>query len=272
MLTACDWRFDPPPAIELDAAGIDADRDALQEIDAATDPMREVVGTSSAEIPRTDSCGNLAGIICESAIGNVVADSMRVTYSTDVALTNSGGLRDALTCPAIDVASDFCDPSEPPPFLITRGQMSTAVPFGNLVVTVSLSGIELRAILEHSVAILPAPLGRFVQLSGMCFTYDPDQPSGSRVVGAVRQMPDGSCTGAAVDLTAGASFTLATTDYIGAGGAGFPVPTGTFTTRDLDVEVLADWLASQGPITPMIQGRVACVSSGAAVCPETTTR
>jgi hypothetical protein len=40
------------------------------------------------------------------------------------------------------------------------------------------------------------------QISGLCFTYDVSAPVGSRVLAAIRQAANGSCTGAPVDLTA----------------------------------------------------------------------
>jgi hypothetical protein len=59
---------------------------------------------------------------------------------------------------------------------------------------------------------MPAANGRFPQVSGLRFTYDISAPVGSRVLGAVRQAADGSCTGAAVNLTAGSSYTIAEND------------------------------------------------------------
>ena len=64
-------------------------------------------------IPRADACGTENGRTCESLIGNVVTDAMRTTYEADVALTNSGGLRADLTCPAEDNPDDFCPADVP---------------------------------------------------------------------------------------------------------------------------------------------------------------
>ena len=35
---------------------------------------------------------------------------------------------------------------------------------------------------------MPAPHGKFPQVSGLCFTYDIAAPAGSRVVSATRQL------------------------------------------------------------------------------------
>jgi 2',3'-cyclic-nucleotide 2'-phosphodiesterase (5'-nucleotidase family) len=55
----------------------------------------------------------------------------------DIAMVNSGGVRADLTCPAPHNPTDFCPPFAPPPFPITRGQVLTLLPFGNIVVTVT---------------------------------------------------------------------------------------------------------------------------------------
>ena len=160
----------------------------IDELNAQLAPiLSTVIGNSTVFIPRTDACGNTAGRTCESRVGNVTADSMRTTYGTDFAITNSGGLRADLTCPTTDNPNDFCPAYTPPPFPITRGQVLTVLPFGNVVVTLSVNGAELKTMLENGVSQMPAATGHFPQVSGLCFTYDISAPAGSRVSGAVRQ-------------------------------------------------------------------------------------
>jgi 2',3'-cyclic-nucleotide 2'-phosphodiesterase (5'-nucleotidase family) len=221
-------------------------------------------------IPRADACGNPEGRTCESLVGNVVADAMRTTYGTDFAITNSGGLRADLTCPATDNPDDFCPSFTPPPYPITRGQVLGVLPFGNTVVTLTVNGAELKAILENGVSQMPAASGRFPQVSGLCFTYDVSAPAGSRVTGAVRQAEDGSCTGAPIDLTAASTYTIAMNDFMVSGGDAYPNFAGRATTRELMDEVVADYIAAAATISPAIQGRIACTSTGAAVCPAVT--
>ncbi len=125
--------------------------------------------------------------MCESLIGNVTTDALRLTYNTDFAITNSGGLRADLTCPTTDLPSDFCPAYTPPPYPITRGQVLGVLPFGNVVFTVDISGAELKTFLENGVSLMPSANGRFPQVSGLCFTYDIEAAAGSRVLSAVRQ-------------------------------------------------------------------------------------
>ena len=92
---------------------------------------------------------------CESKLGNVVADALRATYGTDFALTNSGGLRAPLSCPLAG-PSGFCPTSgTTPPFPITRGSVLGVLPFGNFSVTMTLSGPELKSMLERGVSASP---------------------------------------------------------------------------------------------------------------------
>lgn len=248
----------PDPAI---VALLAPYRDALAPI------LNTVVGSSSVFIPRSDQCGRSDGRLCESLVGNVITDAMRLRYGTDFAITNSGGIRADLTCPVVDNPSDFCPSYTPTPYLITRGQVLTVLPFGNIVVTTTVTGAVLRAMLENGVSSMPGANGRFPQVSGLCFAYDVAAAAGSRVTSAVRQAADGSCTGAAVDLTAGSSYTVALNDFMATGGDGYPNIFGQSVSREIMDQVLADYVTASSPLTPAIQGRIVCTSSGAAACP-----
>jgi 2',3'-cyclic-nucleotide 2'-phosphodiesterase (5'-nucleotidase family)/predicted AlkP superfamily phosphohydrolase/phosphomutase len=251
----------PDPAIQA----------RIDDLNAQLAPvLSTVIGQSTRFIPRADACGNAAGRTCESLVGNVTTDAMRTTYGTDFAITNSGGLRADLTCPTTDNPSDFCPGYTPPPFPITRGQVLTVLPFGNVVATLQVNGAELKTMLENGVSRMPAVDGRFPQVSGLCVTYDIAAAAGSRVTGAVRQAADGSCTGPPVDLTAASAYTLAENDFMASGGDGYPNFSSRITTRDVMDQVLADHITANTPISPAIQGRVACTTSGATACPVVT--
>ena len=178
----------PDPAIQA----------MIDQLNAQLAPIfNTVIGNSTVRVPRADSCGRADGRLCESLIGNVSTDALRTTYNTDFAITNSGGLRADLTCPFPGIPGDFCPDFTPPPYPISRGQVLAVLPFGNVGFTVSINGAELKTFLENGVSAMPAANGKFPQVSGLCFTYDISAPVGSRVLSAVRQAADGSCTGAA---------------------------------------------------------------------------
>jgi len=200
----------------------------------------------------------------------VVTDAMRMMYNVDFAITNSGGIRANLTCPTTDSPSDFCPPYAAPPYLITRGQVLTVLPFGDAVVTLTVNGAELKTMLENGVRAMPVAFGGFPQVSGLCFTYNISAAPYSRVTGAVRQAGDGSCTGAAVDLTAAASYTLAENDFMATGGDGYPNFISRTEYRDIQDAVVADYVTDFSPLSPAIQGRIGCTTGGLPACPVVT--
>ncbi len=252
------------------ASAVTPDADIVTMLDSYKinlDPIfSAVIGESTIAIPRGDACGNDAGRTCESLIGNLTTDAMRTHYGVDFAITNSGGLRADLTCPG-DNTTDFCPIYTPKNFNISRGKTLAVLPFGNIVVTLTINGEELKTMLENGVSAMPEVDGRFAQVSGLCFTYDISAAAGSRVTSAVRQAADGSCTGAAVDLTSASDYAIAENDYMANGGDDYPVFTSKIVSREIMDEVLAHYIISNSPISPAIQGRIACITSGVATCP-----
>jgi len=246
----------------------------INDLNAQLQPiLGTVIGSSSVTIPRTDACGNTAGRTCESLVGDVTTDAMRGAYAgigVEFAITNSGGLRDALTCPPAGGGVGFCPAFTPPPYLITRGQVLAVLPFGNVVVTLQVNGAELKTMLENGVSSMPSVNGRFPQVSGLCFTFDIEAAAGNRVTSAVRQAADGSCTGAPIDLTAGSSYMIAENDFMSSGGDGYPNFFSRHTTQNIMDQVLADYVTASSPISPVIQGRIHCFDANPGVgndCP-----
>ena len=231
--------------------------------------LSQVVGSATRPITRADSCGRADGRLCESLVGDVVTDALRLRYGTDFAITNSGGLRAALTCPDAGGGIGFC-PAAPPSNQITRGQVLAVLPFGNVAVTGSITGVQLKAMLENGVSSLPGANGRFAQVSGLCFTYDVNAAPGGRVRSVVRQASDGSCTGAPVDLSSTSSYTMAQNDFMASGGDGYPNVVSSIASREILDQVLAEYVTATPLLSPSIQGRITCTTSGATACPVLT--
>jgi 2',3'-cyclic-nucleotide 2'-phosphodiesterase (5'-nucleotidase family) len=247
----------------------------IDDLNAQLAPiLGTVIGSSTKSILRADQCGRADGRLCESLVGNVVTDAMRTTYGTDFAITNSGGLRAALTCPEAGVGGFCPSGTTPPPFPITRGSVLGVLPFGNQSTTTTVTGAELKAFLENGVSSMPGANGRFPQVSGLCFTYDINLSPGSRIIGAVRQAADGTCSTTAVDLTAGSSYSLTINDFMAAGGDGYPNVIAKSTTRNIMDQDVADYVTASSPLSPVVRafpnGRINCMSSGAAACPTLT--
>jgi 2',3'-cyclic-nucleotide 2'-phosphodiesterase (5'-nucleotidase family) len=244
----------PDPALE---AMLDPFREELIPI------LSEVIGESTVAIPHSDKCGTGNGRTCESLIGNTITDAMRETYGTDFAITNSGGIRQPLTCPPEGGGGGFCPPFTPPPYPITVGQVLFVLPFGNQSVTIDLTGAQFKSMLENGVSVTGAQ-GRFPQVSGLCFTYDLDLAAGNRVTSAVFQAGDGSCTGAPLDLTSATTYSVTTNDFVASGGDGYPNFSALMVTRDIMANDVIAWIASKSPIAPEIQNRITCTGTG---CP-----
>lgn len=100
----------------------------------------------------------------ETNLGDFLADLARLEFGVDVALVNSGQIRDSV-----------------PPGPVDLTRVLRVLPFNSTLVTFSISGGDLRTALENSVSRLPAANGRFLQVSGLAVTYDTDAPVGSRV-------------------------------------------------------------------------------------------
>jgi len=251
----------------LDAAGIRAAVDTVFSGGFEYLGLADVIGFANIQVPRSDSCGTVDGRLCESLIGNTTSDALRAATSADFAIMNSGGLRAALTCPTTDNLSDTCPAYNPPPYPITRGQVLVVLPFGNIAETVLVTGAELKTMLENGVSQMPLAAGRFPQVSGLCFTYDVNALPGSRIVDAVHQAANGACTVTAIDFGAGAAYVVAENDFMAGGGDGYPNFAGRPTAGARLDQVVDDYLILHTPITPVIQGRITCTSSGVAVCP-----
>ena len=81
---------------------------------------------------------------------------------------------------------------------------------------------------------------------------------------AVWQAADGTCTGPALDLTAGSTYSMATNDFLASGGDGYPDYSSRMVTLDFMDKVVSDYIAATTPIHPLIEGRIECTGS---TCP-----
>lgn len=213
------------------------------------------IGVATGLFPRG---GNIERVR-EVAIGNLVADAMRETYGTQLALTNGGGLRAPLPSSYLpgDTSLRRNSPgyAAGPPYDLVVGDVFTVLPFGNIVVTRTVTGAQLHAALEHSVGAMPAANGRFAQISGFRFRYDSSKPAGSRVLSV--ELTDG--TPILADST---TYTLATNDFTNAGGDGYTMlADGNGVTRDIMANVVLDYIRAKGTVSPVVDGRIVNVAA-----------
>ena len=160
----------------------------------------------------------------ETNAGNLVADSLlwqaeRLAGEAgvlvpDIALQNGGGIRNDLVIPPGD---------------ITELDTFTWLPFSNFVSVVeNVERQTLLDILEHVVITAPAtPQGRFAQIAGFKYSYDPDAPEGAKVIDA--ELDDGTALVQGGEVVPGPALTVATIDFLARGGDGYPFGDVEFT-------------------------------------------
>lgn len=194
----------------------------------------------------------------ENPTGNYTTDLIRAKYKVDFVLTNGGGIRDTLpakTYTPADTSLKRPATGSTGPYDVTLGDALTVYPFGNSVVTTTITGAGLWAALENGVSNFPSD-GRFPQISGFKFTWDSTKAKMSRVVSVTTL--DGKAI--AADSK---EYTIATLDFLVQGGDGY---VGTFDpakskVRDLLVDVLIEGLKADltaGKVTkmPAADGRI----------------
>jgi len=102
----------------------------------------------------------------ETNIGNWVCDVMCSQTGADIAMINGGTVR----------LDDFTTSKE-----FTLGDLLQIFPYEDIIVSLEITGNDLRLGLENSVSKYPIFEGRFAQVSGVFFEFDPSKPSGNRI-------------------------------------------------------------------------------------------
>ena len=180
---------------EYAVENFESDEDVLALIDDIMARQSDIMDIVVAYLPFELYNGNIRSE--EMLLGNLIADAVRWVGGADIAFTNGGGIRDLL-----------------PAGNVTKGDIISVLPFGNYVVTFEVTPAILRDALENGVSALPGG-GRFPQVSGFSFTFNPDAEEGSRIIsinidGQYLDLNDDSTT-----------FILATNNFIAAGGDAF---------------------------------------------------
>jgi 5'-nucleotidase len=212
------------------AAGLETDEKInakIAALTAETEPLTSAaVGYTPVELQGEKQTVRTR----ETNLSNIITDSVRYATGADAAFLSGGNIRESI--PAGD---------------ITMGHVLNTLPYSNLLVTARLTGAELVAVLEHGVSMYPEPAGQFIHVSGMSFQFNPAAPAGRRV---------GSVKVAGKTLDTQAVYTVATIDFIAAGGDGYPVPGGALKYYGSDAQALADYFAAKPEIREEPEGRV----------------
>jgi 5'-nucleotidase len=208
------------------------------------------IGTITAALARDGAVERTA----EQPIGDLVADSIRVRYGTQLAFVNGGGIRAPLPssyAPADrQLRRNATGYAAGPPYDLVLGDAYAVLPFGNLTVARTVTGAQLWQMLEHAVDSVPTPKGYFAQISGFRFTYSATAAAGSRVTAVT--LADGTAI-----PNDGTTYTLATSDFLHSGGDGYTMLAGgDGQAQDNMAVVLADYIRSLGTVDVAVDGRI----------------
>jgi 5'-nucleotidase/UDP-sugar diphosphatase len=134
----------------------------------------------------------------EMPFGNFVADALKHYAKTEIGLINGGAIRGD----KIYTEGAF----------ITRRDIAKELPFRSHVTVLSMTGEQLRQALENSVSEVELAEGRFLQVSGISFTYSVNKPIGERVHTV-------NINGRALEPKR--KYSVSTSDYLANGGDGY---------------------------------------------------
>lgn len=220
-----------------ESIALDPDIEALvSEITAAQAGV--VLGESEVYLVGGDPCRE-----AECLLGNLITDAIRSEMLVDIAVYNSGGIR-----------ADI-DEGE-----ITESEVVAVLPFGNVVSAMELTGVDVVAMLEHGVSLggdaTVRGSGRFLQVSGLRYTWDPTRTVGNRIVSVEVMNADGDY----VPLDPDAIYSVATNDFIRNGGDDFVMlaenaidPFDFGPPVDL---VVADYIRNNTPLVLELEERI----------------
>ncbi len=194
--------------------------------------LNAIAGTTSVPLDTRNEVVRVK----EAPVGNLIADVMREAMQADVALVNGGGIRGNAVTPA---------------GTLTRGDVLKILPFANKIVKLEVTGDVLRAALENGVSQHEKTAGRFPQVSGIRYVFDPKKPAGSRLV---------SVTVGGKPLDPAGRYSVATFEFLMGGGDGYTMLRQakvlvTPMSGPMDSDLILERLKA-GPIAPAVDGRI----------------
>jgi 5'-nucleotidase len=209
------------------------------------DPIaNRVIGSITADITRTT---NPAG---ESALGDVIADAQLAATAPAgfgeavAAFMNPGGIRAELTY-AGSVAGEG-DGN------VTYGEAFSVQPFGNSLVTMTLTGAQIDQLLEQQFDNPTAGQNRILQVSdGFSYSWSASAATGSKVDPSSILL-----NGTPVDPNG--AYRITVNSFLAEGGDNFSVlAQGTDRLGGaVDLDALVDYFAANSPVPPGPQNRI----------------
>ncbi len=192
------------------------------------------VGSAQATLSKTDDAAG------QSPLGDIIADA-------NLAATRGAGARIALLNPgSVRAPIEYVGDGT-----VTYGALFRAQPFGNNLVTMTLTGQQIKALLEQQ--WLPArQQAQMLQVSrGFGYAYDLRRPMGSRVLAESMQL-DGRM------IVLADPYRVTVNSFMASGGDGFTVllEGRDRTTGIIDVDAAEAYFKTSSPLAPPPSGRV----------------
>ena len=176
---------------------------------------------------------------CETPLGDLIADAQlaatrsAATGSAVIAFMNPGGIRTDLVYAASGAEGNG---------VVTYGEAFAVQPFSNNLVTVTLTGAQIRTVLEQQFS---AGVARIIQVSaGFTYAYawDASTKTGTIDVGSIRL--------GGVPIDAVANYRVTMNSFLAGGGDGFAVfKDGTDRlSGGFDLDALVEYLSKNDPV------------------------
>jgi 5'-nucleotidase len=224
--------------------------DLIDEWQALADVAGNVViGEITADITEEYEPGG------DSPIGNLIADAQLEatddagTGNAVVAFMNNGGVRTEdgfLFAP-----SGSEDPGE-----VTYAEAFAVQPFGNSLVTMTLTGQQIHDLLEQQFQGPTEADWEILHVSdGFTYTWDAAAPVGDKVDPADIML-------GGVDIDLGADYRVTVNSFLAGGGDGFSILLdGTDRLGgDLDLDAMVDYMGANSPVAPPPVDRITRVN------------
>jgi 5'-nucleotidase len=249
LVTAIDLKLDPKSrdVISARADNVIVRSDSLPR-DAQQTALIEAYDKVSAPIANrragsiTETLSRVPGGAGESTLGDIIADAQLSATKADtnggavIAFTNPGGIR-----------ADIVRKEDGE---VTYAELFASQPFRNQLVTLSLTGGQIRDMLEQQWLDPRRP--RILQVSkGFHYTWDAARPYGERVVAASI-----SLNGEPIDPAK--SYRVTVNNYLSVGGDGFTaLKEGTAQQFGIfDADALYTYFQANSPIAPVAAERI----------------
>lgn len=249
IVTAIDLKLDPATRDVISARADNVIvRTGVYASDPAQTALLESYDKFAAPIANrwagsiTETLSRAPNEAGESALGDIIADAQLSATSSNangravIAFTNPGGIR-----------TDIPRKEEG---AVTYADVFASQPFRNQLVTLTLTGMQIKNMLEQQWLDPKRP--RILQVSkGFTYSWDNAKPYGNRV--AAERM---SLNGQRIDPAA--SYRVTVNNYLAVGGDGFTVlKEGTAPQFGIyDVDALYGYFQANSPIAPGTADRI----------------